>query len=80
MNILVLNYEFPPIGGGGGAVSRDLAISLQRRGHRVLVITMQYGSLPEKEEIEGVVIYRVNVYVNRKVCVIHGSRLVIFSL
>lgn len=59
VNILVLNYEFPPIGGGGGAVSRDLAISLQRRGHRVLVITMQYGSLPEKEEIEGVVIYRV---------------------
>lgn len=59
MNILVLNYEFPPIGGGGGAVSRDLAIMLKRRGHSVTVITMQYGNLPAKEEIEGVTVYRV---------------------
>lgn len=59
MNILVLNYEFPPIGGGGGAVSRDLAIMLKRRGHSVTVITMQYGDLPVKEEIEGVTVYRI---------------------
>lgn len=59
MNILVLNYEFPPIGGGGGAVSRDLAIMLKKRGHSVSVITMQFGDLPEKEEIEGVMVYRV---------------------
>ena len=59
MNILVLNYEFPPIGGGGGAVSRDLAIMLKKRGHSVSVVTMQYGDLPAKEVIEGVTVYRV---------------------
>lgn len=59
MNILVLNYEFPPIGGGGGAVSRDLAIMMKKRGHGVSVVTMQFGDLPEKEEIEGVTVYRV---------------------
>lgn len=59
MNILVLNYEFPPVGGGGGAVSRDLAIMLKKRGHKVSVITMQYGNLPEREDVEGVIVYRV---------------------
>lgn len=59
MNILVLNYEFPPIGGGGGAVSRDLAVMLKKRGHNVSVITMQFGDLQTKEEIEGVTVYRV---------------------
>lgn len=59
MRILVLNYEFPPIGGGGGAVSRDLGIELAKRGHEVTVVTMHHKELPYKEEIEGITVYRV---------------------
>ena len=42
MNILVLNYEFPPLGGGASPVSRDISIRLASLGHRVTVVTMGY--------------------------------------
>ena len=50
MKILVLNYEYPPIGGGGASVSRDIAVHLVELGHEVVVVTMKYGDLPRSEE------------------------------
>lgn len=60
MKILTLNYEFPPVGGGGGVAHRLLAEELARR-HDVSVITSAYGDLPKREEREGVDIVRVPV-------------------
>ncbi len=59
MNILVLNYEFPPLGGGAAPVSRDLSIALSKAGNEVDVVTMGYKDLPDKEEMEGITIYRL---------------------
>ena len=59
MKILMLNYEFPPLGGGAAPVSRELAIRLAKRGHEVDVITMGFKNLPEYEVISGVQVYRV---------------------
>ncbi len=59
MNILVLNYEFPPIGGGGASVSYDISKRLAERGHNVYVVTMGYKNLPEDEDIDGMHIHRV---------------------
>lgn len=59
MHILILNYEFPPLGGGAAPVSKDIAIELVKRGHDVTVLTMGYRSLPEYEEIGGVKVYRL---------------------
>lgn len=39
MRILVVNYEFPPIGAGGGKASQKIAASLVEMGHTVRVIT-----------------------------------------
>ena len=41
MNILVLNYEYPPVGGGGATVTAQLCGRLASLGHGVDVITMQ---------------------------------------
>lgn len=60
MNILVLNYEFPPIGGGGATVSYDVSKGLVAIGHNVHVVTMKYKNLPCDEEIDGMHIHRVN--------------------
>lgn len=60
MKILTLNYEYPPIGGGGGVVSKDICEILAQKGHKVTVITMKYGSLPSYEKINGVHVVRVN--------------------
>lgn len=62
MNILVLNYEFPPLGGGAAPVSQDLAIQLSGRGHNVTVVTMGYGDLSETEVLEGVQVYRLKCW------------------
>ena len=39
-SILVLNYEFPPLGGGASPVSYDLAKGYVQRGYGVSVVTM----------------------------------------
>lgn len=39
MRILIVNYEFPPIGAGGGRASQQIAESLVELGHAVRVIT-----------------------------------------
>lgn len=39
MRILIVNYEFPPIGAGGGKASQKIAAALVEMGHTVRVIT-----------------------------------------
>jgi glycosyltransferase involved in cell wall biosynthesis len=58
MNILVLNYEYPPVGGGGATVTAQLCGRLASLGHGVDVITMHYGRLPREETEGGVRIIR----------------------
>lgn len=72
MNILILNYEFPPLGGGASPVSFEISKRLAQQGHRVDVITMSYKNLPSYEIIEGVHIYRVKSIRSRKdICKTH---------
>jgi len=66
MNILVINYEYPPIGGGGGVICRDISEEIASKGHRVTVVTSLYDSLPQHEKLNGVTIVRVPVVMRGK--------------
>ena len=59
MKLLCLNYEYPPLGGGGAVVSKGLAEELVKAGHEVDLVTSGMKSLPEREIIGGVAIRRV---------------------
>jgi len=48
--ILILNYEFPPLGGGASPVSYEIAKGYAKLGHKVSVVTMHYKGLPAEEE------------------------------
>ncbi len=58
MRILVLNYEFPPVGGGGGRFAEDICRVLAKRGHNFRVLTGHVKGLPMVEERDGYHIYR----------------------
>jgi len=59
MRVLLLNYEFPPMGGGAGHASCQIAKSLVRKGCRVDVITSGLCGQPDVENKDGVRILRV---------------------
>jgi len=60
MKILVLNYEFPPVGGGGGQASADICEGLVSLGHDVQVLTSRVPDLPAEEVRSGVRIFRIH--------------------
>lgn len=39
MRILVLTHEFPPVGGGGGHVAKDLCQGLSELGHEIKILS-----------------------------------------
>lgn len=60
MNILVLNYEYPPLGGGAAPVAHELAMGLARRGHEVHVLTAGFQDLPKTESLhQRLTVHRV---------------------
>lgn len=61
MRILVINYEFPPLGGGAGNVAAYIARHVASQGVKVAVLTSHFRGLPRKEVIDGYVIHRVPV-------------------
>ena len=62
MRILVMIYEYPPVGGGGGQAAQDICVKLAERGHEVQVLTAHWGKLPLVENQEGVIIRRVRSF------------------
>lgn len=58
MRILVVTYEFPPIGGGGGHAAREICRGLVCHGHEVHVLTAHWKGLPHQEIQDGVHIRR----------------------
>ena len=60
MRILVLNHEFPPLGGGGGRAAEDICRGLTQRGHNVLVLTSHLKGLPHREKRDGYEIVRIS--------------------
>ena len=59
MRILLINSEYPPIGGGAGNASKNLAREMTRFGHEVTVVTSRFDSLPNEEFHGGVQIIRI---------------------
>ncbi len=58
MRILVLIHEFPPIGGGGGQVAKDICKELVSLGHDIVLVTAHLKGLPRQETVEGIRVIR----------------------
>lgn len=59
MNLLLINNEFPPIGGGGSTVTKYAIKHLVNAGHNVTLITSRFKDLPHREVIDGATVIRI---------------------
>lgn len=59
MRILLVNYEYPPVGGGAATATAAIAKALVNLGHAVVVVTGKFKRLPEVSESDGIVIHRI---------------------
>ena len=66
MKVLVLNYEWPPLGGGASPQSRDISREYVRAGHSVDVVTTRFREQPKWEDDDGMRIRRVRCLRRRR--------------
>ncbi len=57
--ILIINYEFPPLGGGGARSSEHIAHALAQKGYDIVVMTSCFGDLPRFERVRGYAVHRI---------------------
>ncbi len=59
MHLLIVNYEYPPVGGGASNASCSLAKTLTLQGHRVSVMTSAFGELRGLTVEDGIRVHRI---------------------
>lgn len=62
LRLLLLNYEYPPVGGGAGNATQRTAIELAGLGHTVDVLTASLRGKPPTVRENGITVYRVASY------------------
>jgi glycosyltransferase involved in cell wall biosynthesis len=66
LKILTLNYEYPPVGGGGGYICKNIMDELSEDGHKITIITSHFDNLLKEEYNGNLIIYRVPVLLRSK--------------
>jgi glycosyltransferase involved in cell wall biosynthesis len=61
VKVLLVNYEFPPLGGGAANATMFMGRALVRLGHEATVLTSGFGSLQGHAVEEGVHVFRLRV-------------------
>jgi glycosyltransferase involved in cell wall biosynthesis len=67
MKILIINSEYPPIGGGAGNASANIARCLAALNHEVTVLTTRFDAHPKIETCgHGLTIHRIDALRSRQ--------------
>ncbi len=66
MNILCINHEYPPIGGGGANACSFLTKELSGMGNNLTIVTSRFEKLPLQETLDRRKIFRVKALRKKK--------------
>jgi len=66
MKVLLINYEYPPIGGGASNATFNIAKKMVDLGNDVFVITANYSDLKGITQENGIHIHRIKCKRNRR--------------
>ncbi|MCF7973905.1 MAG: glycosyltransferase family 4 protein [Phycisphaerae bacterium] len=77
LKILMLNHEFPPVGGGASPVTYDLCRHLAQKGHQVDVVTMHFKGTPREACMDGVRVFRTPA-IRKRADICHAHELATF--
>ncbi len=61
MNILIINFEYPPLGGGGGVATKQIAEQLAKK-HDVHILTSASAETDSEESSGRLKVHRVRVF------------------
>ncbi len=64
--ILLINHEYPPLGGGGANATYHIAHALAKLGHQPFVLTAAWGRLPRIEYADGITVRRIFAFRQHK--------------
>ena len=59
MRILLMNYEYPPLGGGAATATQQIALGLTGVGHEVHILTAGFSGLPARSVERGIQVRRL---------------------
>ena len=59
MKLLLVNYEFPPLGAGAATATYHVGKELVSMGHDVTVLTSSHRTLPRFEDVQGMKVHRI---------------------
>lgn len=59
MRLLLINSEYPPIGGGAGNATAHIARHFAGMGHETTVVTSQFEDMLEREQSGNLTVYRI---------------------
>ena len=59
MRLLLVNYEYPPVGAGAATATQAIAHNLVALGHHVTVLSGSFRGLPRQSHENGVTVLRV---------------------
>src|SRR5438270_2685642 len=59
MHILLVSYEYPPVGAGAATAGAAIAKALTELGHEVVVLTGSFKGFPRCFDDHGIIIHRV---------------------
>ncbi len=59
MRLILLNYEYPPLGGGAGNATAHIAREMAAQGAHPLVVTSAFGRMPRRERLDGFDLVRI---------------------